>query len=469
MREIATAKAFGIYTDQLKLKQIPISELVRGFPISEGELFDQRHRSDWELFIAMTLRFRDLIGGTMELERTGLLAPQANAVKALFKIFSFFTDLKSVYWANARLAGPSIFSNVLFENKIISRNRVETTIEIPHPYNAIPEFFHVYTGVLKSLPTFFNQTEAIVTMRLVEPHKAVYDIVLPPSMTIMARIGRAFRAFIGFQGMLEELRVSNDQIKESYSALTDQQEENRKTRLKLELSSQMAALSRLSALGEMAGGIAHEINNPLMIISGKAAILEAIAKKDPIPRQEVLNHVSSIVSTVERISQIVMSMKVLSRENKEADRTAFPIQKLFEQVLSICKERFATAGVQLTVSAPDVDVIVNEPRISQVLINLLNNAFDAVRDRLENERWITLEAKERGSKIEVSVTDSGTGVPQEIRDRIFDPFFTSKEVGQGTGLGLSISKTFIEGHGGQLQLDPHSTHTRFFFDLEKSR
>ena len=103
--------------------------------------------------------------------------------------------------------------------------------------------------------------------------------------------------------------------------------------------------------------------------------------------------------------------------------------------------------------------------ISQVLIILLNNSFDAICKR--KERWVKVEAKDLGDATEISVTDSGDGIPLEIQEKILTPFYTTKEVGEGTGLGLSIGKGIIDGHSGRFYIDNNSPNTKFIIELKK--
>jgi C4-dicarboxylate-specific signal transduction histidine kinase len=111
------------------------------------------------------------------------------------------------------------------------------------------------------------------------------------------------------------------------------------------------------------------------------------------------------------------------------------------------------------------EVECHPSQISQVLLNLLNNAYDAAL--AQPDRWIELDARDQGSLVEISVTDSGPGIPRELARKIMDPFFTTKPPGKGTGLGLSISSNIMTDHGGSLSLDQNSPHTRFVMSLPK--
>jgi len=137
-----------------------------------------------------------------------------------------------------------------------------------------------------------------------------------------------------------------------------------------------------------------------------------------------------------------------------------------EQALEVCRQRFRDHSVNLVL--PEIDpallVACREVQIEQVLLNLLQNAFDAVMEQT-GEKWIRLDVAIYGRSAVVSVTDSGPGIPAEIKERVMEPFFTTKGVGKGTGLGLSISQTIIAEHGGSLELTEKSAHTCFSFAL----
>ncbi|MBY0315470.1 MAG: GHKL domain-containing protein [Bdellovibrionales bacterium] len=115
----------------------------------------------------------------------------------------------------------------------------------------------------------------------------------------------------------------------------------------------------------------------------------------------------------------------------------------------------------------DIKIQCRSVEISQVFLNLLDNAFDAIH-QLE-EKWVRVELRDLDESIEMSFTDSGWGIPECLKDKIMQPFFTTKEVGKGTGLGLSIAHGIIEAHQGQLFLDSTSTHTRFAVRLPKQQ
>ena len=143
----------------------------------------------------------------------------------------------------------------------------------------------------------------------------------------------------------------------------------------------------------------------------------------------------------------------------------FEVDQLLEDVLGITKAKFKTGGLPLEVFKPDekIKVFGERVQLGQVLLNLLNNAYDEVSS-MENS-WVRLEISKTKDSIVFKVIDSGSGLDEEASEKIFDPFFTTKEVGKGTGLGLSISKSIIENHTGRLYIDFDSKNTCFVVEL----
>lgn len=235
-----------------------------------------------------------------------------------------------------------------------------------------------------------------------------------------------------------------------------------------EQESQLVNASRLSAIGEMAAAITHEINNPLGVILGRAEMIQTLSAKGALDQEKLARLIETILVTGKRIEKIVRSMKSLSHHGTESEPfLQCQVREFVTDALELCTQRFLNHGIKLI--APSVDerltIECRNHEIVQVLVNLLNNAFDAVQTL--DERWVELAITDEGENVLFSVTDSGGGISPEIQAKLFEPFFSTKRVQYGTGLGLSISKNVISKHGGELTLDTHSHHTKFMFRLPK--
>ncbi len=227
---------------------------------------------------------------------------------------------------------------------------------------------------------------------------------------------------------------------------------------------QMINNAKLASLGEMAGGVAHEINNPLAIISGRANLIKKDIVENKIDVEKLIQGVDKIEKTALRISKIIRGLRVFSRNAERDPMECAPVQQIFSDTLELCHERFKNHNIILSTECPqDLEIICRPAQISQVLTNLLSNAFDAV-EKLD-DKWIKLSAYQDANKAYLKVTDSGEGIKPEYVDKIMQPFFSTKEVGHGTGLGLSISRTIISDHGGILKYNSDAKNTEFVIEL----
>ncbi len=235
-----------------------------------------------------------------------------------------------------------------------------------------------------------------------------------------------------------------------------------------EQRAQMVAASKMSSLGEMAGGIAHEINNPLAILQLRARqIVHLMKGGDASKEDQLLVAAENIRSTTERIASIIRSLKAFAREGHSDPFLPTSVKSLFENTLELCAARFKSHGIDLTIGsfADDLEIYCRSVEMFQVLMSLLNNAFGAV-DNLD-DKWVHLSVWDLGEFVEIWITDSGPKIPLELHEKLFQPFFTTKPVGSGTGLGLSIAKAVALDHGGDLYLDTVSENTRFVCRIPK--
>lgn len=226
--------------------------------------------------------------------------------------------------------------------------------------------------------------------------------------------------------------------------------------------------SQMSSLGEMAAGIAHEINNPLSIIRMSMIHLAKLLSHGETKTAQVSGIIEEVNETVERIAKIIQGMRNISRSS-QGNKEKFTIQEVLTDVLSIARERFKSNGVAIQEEVPkplsEIELLADRIQISQVIINILNNAYDAIIPLRMDKKWIRIELTQAGSYLQLAIIDCGEGIPRSVREKMFNPFYTTKDIGKGTGIGLSISKAMVEKNGGKIFYDEASTNTSFIIQL----
>lgn len=266
-----------------------------------------------------------------------------------------------------------------------------------------------------------------------------------------------------------ETRIAGTGANDVLMVVQDVSERVRAEKTILEQQIRAAGASKMAALGEMAAGIAHEINNPLAIITGHVQQLKDMVESNDLDKESMVEVADKVDQTALRISKIIRSLRFFARDGQEDPFEEASVREIVKDTLEFCRQRFLSHAIDLRVREISENLIVEcrAVQIGQVLLNLLNNAHDAIESL--PERWIELTVEDLGSQVKIAVVDSGAGIAASIRTRILEPFFTTKEMGKGTGLGLSISRGIMESHHGKLYLDADWPHTRFVMEIPKTQ
>lgn len=211
-----------------------------------------------------------------------------------------------------------------------------------------------------------------------------------------------------------------------------------------EMRTRLAETERLAAVGELVAGVAHEVNNPLCTISAFAQLLE----RDPALSAEQRESVEAICAETLRASQVLRDLLTFARRS-ESETATIALNDLIERTMRLRAYELSTMGVTATCDlAPDLPLVQGDPRqLQQVLLNLVVNASQAMESGGGSLR-IASRADRDG--VAVEVTDTGPGIPPDVRPHVFEPFFTTKR--QGTGLGLSVSYGIVAAHGGRISV-----------------
>jgi signal transduction histidine kinase len=221
---------------------------------------------------------------------------------------------------------------------------------------------------------------------------------------------------------------------------------------------------RLRSLGQMAAGIAHELNQPLVGVRGIAEhILIAIDRGWELTSEKIKGRVSQIIDQADRMTHIIDHVRIFAREAGKPEANSIDVNEVVLSCVNLLGAQFRSHGLTLehTLATNLPKILANPFSLEEVILNLMINARDAVEMKMQKERMtdpkVTLKTKKiRKSKqtsILIQIEDNGTGIPYEIQDKIFDPFYTTKDAKKGTGLGLSISKSIIEEFNGELDVE----------------
>jgi signal transduction histidine kinase len=263
-----------------------------------------------------------------------------------------------------------------------------------------------------------------------------------------------FMALESLAGILSSVISNADQYQRSQESVRQlrqtQQELQTRIEAQLEAERRLIQAEKLAAVGEMAAGIAHELNNPLTTVTGFTELVLDELPEDANNRPDL----ELVLKEARRARDVVRRLLDFSRRS-ESERTRVDLNELLDDVLSLTGHLMHTSGVQVDVvlgkNLPWVSVDRNQ--MKQVFLNLFHNALQAMPTG--GQLFVRTGARQRGGRkwVIASIKDTGAGIAPEYRERIFEPFFTTRSGQGGTGLGLSVSYGIVADHGGEIEVD----------------
>lgn len=224
-------------------------------------------------------------------------------------------------------------------------------------------------------------------------------------------------------------------------------------KLRVEAMDQLRHSERLTTVGKLAAGLAHELGTPLNVINGHAEMIGSGLSPDDLRRS-----VEVIRSQVSRITRVVRQLLDLSRNDADGPEKT-DLRQLLAEALELFEPLAAKKRIRLELSGEPVEATVNGAEIQQVIANLVTNAIHAMPDGGTIHVTTSLASEPRRGRANaatfahITVRDEGSGIAPDVLPKIFDPFFTTKEAGEGTGLGLSVSHGIVSDHGGYISVD----------------
>ena len=257
----------------------------------------------------------------------------------------------------------------------------------------------------------------------------------------------------GFQGIIRDVTDRNraeESLKKAYKELKHTQ-------------SQLVQSGKLASIGELAAGVAHELNQPLMVIRGNAQLIQRSLSKGILKIDDMHKQIEPIERNTKRMMNIINHLRSFSRQSK-AEYYALDVNNVIEESFLMVGEQLRLRNIEIKKTLdPELPKIKGDTnQLEQVFLNLITNARDAIAEKSENEKplngntesieIISKPSDTDDSLVEILFKDSGSGIQEKDQTSIFDPFYTTKEVGKGTGLGLSISYGIIRDHNGQIEV-----------------
>jgi C4-dicarboxylate-specific signal transduction histidine kinase len=241
--------------------------------------------------------------------------------------------------------------------------------------------------------------------------------------------------------IMSDLKETTEEVQQREQELREKQE-------------QLVQAGKLATLGELTTGVAHELNNPLNNIGlflGNAIDLIELGVADPNP-ERILQELHNAMYQVHKATEIISHLRTFGRATS-VSREPVDISQVIRSALSLVQEQLRLRQIEVKLLLPKEEVCVmgNAIQLEQVFINLLTNARDAMVH--STRKIITIECTSQANGVEIRFCDTGTGIPAGLEQRIFDPFFSTKEVGAGTGLGLSITYGIIKEHQGTIVVE----------------
>lgn len=387
---------------------------------------------------------RSILWVNLLIQRSTSLALTANQVKDLSYLDRAKTIADSLERPISNIGANARFEPLTDMRTVVQQNGIEFRESLAK-YLARQADSSQLSADVDRIGAKLNQLESEEWYKLNEQNTLLLSNIHQDHVKLMFMLG-IFVAYLALLGWILK------QKEKAESALRDAE-------------AKMLNSAKISALGEMAGGVAHEINNPLATISLLNEQVIEVLQEKAADNSLALEMLQKVTKTVARISAIVQGLRTFSRDGSQDPFVATQVSEIVASTLALCQEKFKNSGIQVTVTIEPENLSLKCRRVqlSQVLLNLFNNSCDAIGNL--PEKWIKISATAHAGTLKLAVTDSGAGIPEAVSQKIFNPFFTTKEIGKGTGLGLSISKGIVDAHQGKISVDRTCPNTRLVLEL----
>lgn len=377
----------------------------------------------------------------------------------------------SLYLKRSNIRNKNLMINYIKEYHELFNKYVEKTKQLN-------KFLHTQSNLTVQL-TDHTVNAAKHTVRELNRHNSLFTKItyalLVLSVIIGLLISYIFSKFLTrpIYKLIELIKVTpGDQI-ESLKEINSTDEVNtlRDTIIDKTLESEsdkklLESQSQMSTVGEVSANIAHEIYNPISVIT---SYIKIIKKKKRVNDHYVLDDkdLERLEKSSSNIVNIVESIKKISKANSYKDFNEFNLKEIFRPIQYLLQNRLKISNINLTIEEIQDDVLIkgNESLLSQVLVNLINNSRQAIIE--EDDKWILVKTHITENQVCIKVIDSGRGIPDVIKNKLFNERFTTKAGNEGTGLGLPLCKKIIEEHKGNIYIEENTKNTTFVIEIPR--
>lgn len=385
------------------------------------------------------------------------------------------------------------FDHVLARSSLTGNGIVERSLEAHQPEALAFEDENGKAQLGSFAPVLFEGWRLIVQQPAADAYRPVHEMRLRAAVVLGFALAAALACgwlwVRGLNGPLREvvegmrrirdgqfghrLRVSTGdeigELAESYNVMGRMLERNRreieawnrelqdrvdaKTRALEDAQRQLIQSAKLSSIGQLGAGVAHELNNPLAGIVGQAALLVRRLKRlelDEDERKKLLGYVELVQTESSRCREIIHGLLSYSQATS-GGTDVIDVNAGLEKLMVLVGNNARSQGIELVTELdPDLPAVTNnEQQVQQVVMHVVNNALHA----MDEGGTLTVRTRGLGEEVAIEVADTGRGIAREHLDKIFDPFFTTKEVWESTGLGLSVCHSIVESHGGRIEVE----------------
>lgn len=393
-------------------------------------------------------------GGLYEIAKTGneTLRSQFQVVKNVQDTEVIESPDKSAYLAVAKIAGPGWFLVTSYPKSTIRAYAADAAVFV---------LFGGIVSLLLEITILYLVLNKQISLPLLQLIKATNKLAEGNSYTKidLKREDELGQLASSFNIMTTAIQT-RDRALEGHNQNLELLVQQRTKELDEQKTINLQA-SKMSSLGEMAGAIAHEINTPLATIKILTSQLNHEVQNAMPDLDNMTAQLTKIENTTDRVAKIVRGLKTFARDGSRDPYETVNVQNVIDDTVALCSEKMKihNVDIRIKISDPQITMDCRSVQISQVLLNLLNNAYDAIEEL--SEKWIEVEARALEQQVEIRITDSGGGIDKDTLEKIFQPFFTTKIIGKGTGMGLSISLGILKSHHGSIFVDQTSQHTCF--------